>query len=129
MQYEPLALVSCYGWPIILVVIPHVHSVRTPSRCAAMNAFEILQQQVESLRCPRCKGKGQHPITNDPFPDQPDVVCAACHETGVKKGRRYEIVKRRTLWEADCAYCDGKGEIEMDNNGPIGVCPICKQVR
>lgn len=25
-----------------------------------------------------------------------------------------------------CAYCDGAGEVEMDNNGPIGPCPICQ---
>lgn len=24
-----------------------------------------------------------------------------------------------------CLYCDGNGEIEMDNNGPIVSCPIC----
>lgn len=24
-----------------------------------------------------------------------------------------------------CFYCDGSGEIETDNNGPIGSCPIC----
>lgn len=24
-----------------------------------------------------------------------------------------------------CEYCDGSGEIETDNNGPIGPCPIC----
>lgn len=25
----------------------------------------------------------------------------------------------------DCLYCDGTGEVEMDNNGPIGPCPFC----
>jgi hypothetical protein len=24
-----------------------------------------------------------------------------------------------------CAYCKGKGEIEIDNNGPIVTCPVC----
>lgn len=24
-----------------------------------------------------------------------------------------------------CFYCGGSGEIETDNNGPIGPCPIC----
>lgn len=25
-----------------------------------------------------------------------------------------------------CVYCDGSGEIEMDNNGPIVPCPVCE---
>lgn len=25
-----------------------------------------------------------------------------------------------------CGYCDGVGEIESDNNGPMYNCPICK---
>ena len=24
-----------------------------------------------------------------------------------------------------CLHCDGTGEIETDNNGPIGECPLC----
>ena len=25
-----------------------------------------------------------------------------------------------------CPYCNGEGIVEMDNNGPIGKCPMCK---
>jgi RecJ-like exonuclease len=25
----------------------------------------------------------------------------------------------------ECWHCDGTGEIETDNNGPIGECPLC----
>jgi len=25
-----------------------------------------------------------------------------------------------------CEYCDDKGEIETDNNGPIVKCPVCE---
>lgn len=25
-----------------------------------------------------------------------------------------------------CEYCRGAGEIETDNNGPIGPCPVCR---
>lgn len=25
-----------------------------------------------------------------------------------------------------CEYCDDTGEVEMDNNGPIGPCPMCR---
>lgn len=29
------------------------------------------------------------------------------------------------LPDALCGYCGGVGEIETDNNGPIGRCPVC----
>jgi hypothetical protein len=25
-----------------------------------------------------------------------------------------------------CDYCDEKGKVEMDNNGPIVDCPVCE---
>lgn len=25
----------------------------------------------------------------------------------------------------ECQHCDGDGRVEMDNNGPIGDCPVC----
>jgi len=28
-----------------------------------------------------------------------------------------------------CEYCEGTGEIETDNNGPITPCPVCKSSR
>lgn len=28
-----------------------------------------------------------------------------------------------------CDYCDGTGEVETDNNGPIGPCPMCRPYR
>lgn len=31
-----------------------------------------------------------------------------------------EQVQRR------CDYCDDDGMVEMDNNGPIGTCPVCQ---
>lgn len=27
-----------------------------------------------------------------------------------------------------CEYCKGEGIVEMDNNGPIGDCPLCDGV-
>lgn len=27
--------------------------------------------------------------------------------------------------ETVCPYCHGEKEIEMDNNGPTGPCPVC----
>jgi hypothetical protein len=44
--------------------------------------------------------------------------------TKMKPGFRKLV---RTLRERreSCEYCDGTGEVEMDNNGPIGPCPVC----
>lgn len=28
--------------------------------------------------------------------------------------------------KTECQYCDGEGQIETDNNGPIVDCPICR---
>lgn len=26
-----------------------------------------------------------------------------------------------------CIYCGGEGTVEMDNNGPVGPCPMCRK--
>lgn len=31
-----------------------------------------------------------------------------------------------TEYPVECDYCDEDGRVEMDNNGPIGPCPICQ---
>jgi hypothetical protein len=33
---------------------------------------------------------------------------------------------KRERERLSCAYCDGLGQIETDNNGPIVECPVCK---
>ena len=30
-----------------------------------------------------------------------------------------------TAYPRKCDYCDEDGRVEMDNNGPIGPCPLC----
>lgn len=30
-----------------------------------------------------------------------------------------------TEYPVTCDYCDDDGLVESDNNGPIGLCPIC----
>lgn len=32
----------------------------------------------------------------------------------------------KLLEKVECEYCDDDGRVELDNNGPIVTCPICK---
>lgn len=38
------------------------------------------------------------------------------------------IQTRQPIALFECEYCNGKGIVEMDNNGPIGACPVCKGI-
>jgi len=42
---------------------------------------------------------------------------------GVTCYRRAPLLSEQT--PPSCAYCRGSGEVEADNNGPIGPCPVC----
>ena len=32
----------------------------------------------------------------------------------------------RAIPAGKCEYCNGSGEFEPDNNGPISACPVCE---
>jgi len=42
---------------------------------------------------------------------------------GVTCYRRAPLLSEQT--PPSCAYFRGSGEVEADNNGPIGPCPVC----
>lgn len=57
-----------------------------------------------------------------------ECVCAEFHSPddmadGVTCCRRGPLLSEQT--PPSCAYCRGSGEVEADNNRPIGPCPVC----
>lgn len=84
-------------------------------------ALEPTVKAPTCRRCSNCEGVDHHWHPNlwlghaeadsGLRPDAP-FICAHCGVYG-----------------DDCDYCGGSGEIETDNNGPIGACPICKGSR